>query len=160
MQADIMAESLGILLVDNEESDAELFRIAVEFAGLNIQLHRVTDGQKAIDYLSGKGIYKDGKEYPVPDLIVVGLFLPVVSGLDFLKWCRTAAICRHLPVVVWTGGLKSEEPVQEALKAGADRLYFKSASMENTENTIREIFSLGMERKKARKSSGGPRLDS
>ncbi len=64
---------------------------------------------------------------------MLGLLLPVVSGVDFLKWYRATEVCKHVPRVVLTGAMEGEKIVQEALELGADRLYFKPARVEKAD---------------------------
>jgi CheY-like chemotaxis protein len=45
----------------------------------------VTDGQEAIDYLSGVGKFANREKFPLPDLMLLDLKLPHVMGLEVLK---------------------------------------------------------------------------
>jgi hypothetical protein len=80
---------VGILLIENESGDAELFGHATRLTRLNLRISWVADVPSGMDYILGNRIYKDRTGHPFPDAIVLGLLLPIISGVEFLKWCRT-----------------------------------------------------------------------
>ena len=59
-----------ILLVEDDPNDVLLLERAFEKAGLRNVLKIVLDGGKAIDYLSGRGIYEDREQFPLPFLLL------------------------------------------------------------------------------------------
>ena len=111
-----------------------------------------------IDYVLGQSIYYDRQKYPFPDAIVLGLFLPIISGVEFLRWCRKTPVCKNLPLFVLTGALQGEKVIEEALESGADRLYFKSGQMNDLTNVVQEIYSLANEGKSINNQGRSPFL--
>ena len=57
------------LLVEDNEDDAFFMQRAFQRAGLKNPLHIVTDGEQAIEYLSGQSGFSDRDKYPLPDMI-------------------------------------------------------------------------------------------
>jgi len=55
-----------ILFAEDDAADVLLFRIAIKKAGIPNPIAHVVDGEEAINYLSGTGIYSDRIEFPVP----------------------------------------------------------------------------------------------
>ena len=55
-----------ILLVEDSEDDVFIMRKALAKCGIGNPLQIVTDGQQALDYLAGSGVYTDRKRYPLP----------------------------------------------------------------------------------------------
>ena len=51
-------------------------------------LQVVANGEQAIGYLKGDGPYADRSSYPLPELVMLDLQMPRVSGLEVLKWIR------------------------------------------------------------------------
>jgi two-component system response regulator len=94
-----MAEQ-RILLVEDNEDDAELTVRAFHKCRLSGELIRVPDGESALDYLFGKGAY-DGRDVDdVPSLILLDLKLPGISGLDVLDGIRQSPATRRIPTVI------------------------------------------------------------
>jgi CheY-like chemotaxis protein len=102
-----MTTSRTILLIEDNEDDVFLMQRALDKAGIVNPILTAEDGQEAIDYLSGIGKFSDRKKYPVPALIFLDLKLPILSGLDVLRWIRGQSQFQNLVVIVLTS---SNEP--------------------------------------------------
>ena len=109
-----------ILYVEDEENDVIFMRHAWKKAGLLNPLHVVTDGEQAMHYLVGEGIYANRDEHPMPFLVLLDLKLPKVSGLELIKWIREQPAIHTLQVVILTS---SNQPMDihaaHALRANA-----------------------------------------
>ncbi|HSU55265.1 MAG TPA: response regulator [Candidatus Dormibacteraeota bacterium] len=92
-----------ILLVEDAEDDFFIFRRALERAEIRRRLMRVRDGEEAIQYLKGDAPYADRTQYPIPDLLVLDLKMPIRDGFEVLEWLRGQPALAEIPVVVWTG---------------------------------------------------------
>jgi len=123
-----MAGNRTILLADDEQADFILFRVALQHAGLDHYLAHVTDGQETIDYLSGQVPYADRTQYPFPDLLLLDLKMPRLTGFDVLRWLQHRPELRKLPVVVFSS---SEQPddMAESRRLGALRYQSKPPDM-------------------------------
>lgn len=86
----------SILLVEDEESHAYLIRRHTEHLPAVGRIDRVADGQAALDYLF------DETSHPHPDLVLLDLQLPRVSGLEVLGAIKSSEALRSIPVVVLT----------------------------------------------------------
>jgi DNA-binding response OmpR family regulator len=115
---------LKILHVEDKTEDALLFGRACEAAGLQADCYTVHDGSEAVAYLEGRGKFTDRHAFPLPDLIVMDLELPVMDGFDFLKWLRQQANFLLLPVLVFTRSTSEEDKVR-ALNQGATGYFTK-----------------------------------
>ena len=114
----------GVLLAEDDPNDVLLLRRAFEVAGLPDALVAVRDGQEAIDYLSGAGVYSDRERYPEPAVMLLDLKMPRVDGFEVLVWRNTHDRWRDLPVVVLCSS-RLETDVQRALDLGADAYRMK-----------------------------------
>src|SRR5215472_5377930 len=122
------SKPLLILHVEDDENDAILFQRACERAGLPAQTYRVDAADVARSYLLGEGIYADRSSYPVPQIIVLDLKLPRMTGFEFLKWLRRATPpLAALPVLVFTASVSRQDHAQ-ALADGANGYFVKPNS--------------------------------
>jgi CheY-like chemotaxis protein len=123
-----------VLLVEDSEDDVFLMQRALKATGLRPELFVVRDGNEAVDYLSGTGIYADRVKYPFPTLVFLDLKLPYRSGADILRWMAREGILAKLFVVVLTS---SEEPkdIKTAYELGAQTYLVKPP----TPNMIHDI---------------------
>jgi CheY-like chemotaxis protein len=100
--AALSGEPLHILLVEDNEAHAELVIRGMRENQVANRIHHVPDGEKALDYLFGRGEYADAQENPRPNLILLDLRLPRVDGLEVLKTIKTTPSLLRIPVVVLT----------------------------------------------------------
>jgi two-component system response regulator len=91
-----------ILLVEDNDDDAELTFRAFKDARVANPLVRARDGVEALDFLFARGSHADRAGAPLPTLVLLDLNLPKVGGLEVLRQVRAAEATRLLPVVVLT----------------------------------------------------------
>ena len=111
-----MAESIHVLLVEDNPADAELTREALESSKLLLDLTVVPDGERCLAYLNDEG---SGAGAPRPDLILLDLNLPRISGRDVLATIKQDAKLRLIPVVVLTSS-EAENDVVQSYNLGAN----------------------------------------
>lgn len=90
---------IHVLLVEDNPGDAELTRQALASSKLDIELTTVDDGEKALKYLRRQPPYADST---LPDLLLLDLNLPKVSGEEVLREVKSDKALRGLPVVILT----------------------------------------------------------
>jgi two-component system, chemotaxis family, response regulator Rcp1 len=88
-------DAIQILLVEDSLSDAELTTEALRSARVLNAVHRVCDGVEALAHLRDPAL-------PRPDLILLDLNLPRMSGYEFLEIAKGDAELSDIPVVVLT----------------------------------------------------------
>ena len=117
-----------ILLVEDDPNDVFFLQYAFEEVGIKNPLHRLEDGQQAIDYLSGVGQYADRSRFPLPYLALLDLMLPKLTGLDVLRWISQQPHLNTIVVVILSS---SKEPadVEQAYRLGARSYLVKPASV-------------------------------
>lgn len=101
---------LAVLVVDDDEDVREL--VSEALADLGATVTAVQHGQQAIDTMSA-GL--------VPDVVILDLMMPVVTGWGVWDWLQATASHRGVPVVVLTASGLSQGAVGRArvLKKGA-----------------------------------------
>jgi len=120
------------LHVDDDPNDIKLVELA--FVKMpKLRLRSVRDGQEAIDYLDGDGQYKDRETFPLPDVIILDLRMPRVTGFEFLTWLHSESSgnLKLIPVMVFS---------TSALEADVDRAYALHANCYLTKPVDFQLF--------------------
>jgi two-component system response regulator len=92
----------AIVLVEDNDDDAELTTMAFTEARVSNPVVRVSDGLEALDYLFCRGRFAARDPADVPAIVLLDLKLPRLGGLEVLAALRADERTRHLPVVVLT----------------------------------------------------------
>ncbi|MEY2929643.1 MAG: hypothetical protein RL033_392 [Pseudomonadota bacterium] len=101
-----------ILLIEDNESDELLTVRALEKAQVANEIVVVRDGEEALAYLFGTGVYAGRDTRQLPNVALLDLNLPKIGGLDVLRRVRADDRTRHLPVVVLTSSGEERDVVQ------------------------------------------------
>ncbi len=83
-----------LLLVEDNDDHAELFKRALQRADADCELERLRDGETAIERLF------DSQARRRPDIVLLDLRLPRVDGLEVLRRVKESEELRVLPVVI------------------------------------------------------------
>lgn len=110
--------SLYLLHVEDDDNDAFFVERAFANAKINLAIQRVSDGQAAIDYLSGTGKYKDRDQYPLPQIMLLDLKLPLRDGFEVLEWARDQQEFHSLPMIVLSSSAEPKDTIK-ASRLGA-----------------------------------------
>lgn len=86
-----------VLLVEDELADAELFTELLLEVSPDVEVHHVSHGQEALEFLMLQKAYAQA---PLPDLIVLDLDMPVMDGHTFLKHAKSQPRSRSIPVLI------------------------------------------------------------
>jgi CheY-like chemotaxis protein len=111
-------------------------------AGIENPPQVVTNGQAAIDYISGANSYADRETFPVPALLLLDLKLPIKSGLEVLKWIRSTPACCTVPVIMLTSSNQNSD-IHRAYILGANSYLVKPGKPDQLltmVNTIKDFW--------------------
>jgi len=122
-------ERQTILLVDDNENDLLLGRVAFKKADFGNPLQEVYNGQEAIAYLEGEGQYSDRKKFPLPAAMLLDLNMPMKNGFDVLSWRSKQPAFKRLPIIILTASVRMED-VERAFDLGANSFLVKPATLE------------------------------
>jgi CheY-like chemotaxis protein len=126
-----------LLLAEDEDNDVVLFQRALRKAGVNISLHRVSDGEEAINYIGGKDGFKDRHAFPFPDLVVVDLKMPRKNGIDVIDWVRQSE-AKRLRILVLSSSQEKKD-VNKAFDSGANAYMTKPHNFEELTSMIKHL---------------------
>ena len=113
-----MRSIVTVLIAEDDEDEALLIQRAFKANGLGRPAHIVSDGRGAIEYLHGDGAYADRRTHPFPDLVILDLKMPRVSGFEVLEWLNMHPDFRVIPTIVWSSSADRRD-VKHAFCLGA-----------------------------------------
>jgi CheY-like chemotaxis protein len=137
-----------VLYVEDSSEDFLLLKLASRRCGTPFSLLHAEDGEAAVGYLSGAGIYADREEYPYPDLVLLDLKMPRLDGFEVLTWIRNNPQTQSLPVVVLAGSTFRAD-VRRALELGANSYATKPTTFCELEVLVDQIGDVWLARAKA-----------
>ena len=94
-----IGRAMEILMVEDSLFDARSAIDSLKDCEIRHRLTLVRDGEEALAFLRREGVFARA---PVPDLVLLDLVLPKVSGWEVLEEMRADEALRDLPVVVMT----------------------------------------------------------
>jgi CheY-like chemotaxis protein len=126
-----------ILQVEDDPNDVFLLKHAMKKEGMANPMQVASDGQEAIDYLSGAGKFADREQFPLPGLVLLDLKLPFVMGLDVLKWIREQP--NTVSVVIILTASAEEEDIATAYRLGANAFLTKPSEASKLQEIVKAI---------------------
>jgi chemotaxis family two-component system response regulator Rcp1 len=103
-------ETFQILLVEDNEADVFLLRRGLAQTGLRFDLHVIDNGADAIRFMNNIAPASDA----IPDLAVLDLNLPGISGIEVLSKLRATPLLAEIPVCVVTSSNAAQDRAQTA----------------------------------------------
>src|SRR4051812_10253564 len=94
--------SRRILLVEDNPDDVELMLISLRENKLFNTIDVAQDGAEALEFLFAEGKYAHRDARQMPELVLLDLKLPRVSGMEVLRRMRADPRTRLVPVVILT----------------------------------------------------------
>jgi CheY-like chemotaxis protein len=134
----MMLEEVGVLVVEDDSTDALMIQRAFKKANLMNPLHFVDNGDAAVDYLAGLPPYDDRAVHPTPSLILLDLKLPRRSGLEVLEWLRQQPGLRRIPVVILTSSMETAD-VRKAYDLGCNSYLVKPVDFQGLLDAVNAI---------------------
>ncbi len=117
---------LQVLLIEDNSSDEILFKNAVEQCGIPADIYSMQQPDRVMDFLQNHDS-KYGR--PRPDVIVLDLNLPKISGMELLKLIKKNPTLVDIPVVVLTNSIRVQE-MQECYRLNGAGFIQKSIDLD------------------------------
>src|SRR2546425_1836317 len=118
------ADSVEILLVEDNPNDVELTLRALKKHNFANNVKVVKDGAEALDFIFATGPYSDRKVENTPKVIFLDLKLPKIDGLEVLRKIKADDRTKLIPVVVLTSS-NEERDVARTYKLGVNSYIVK-----------------------------------
>lgn len=130
--------SAVILLAEDNPSDEGLILRALAKNHVHNEIIVVRDGQEAIEYLFGTGQYEGRDIMALPELVLLDLKLPKLTGLEVLQRIRADERTALLPVVILTSSTEDRDVV-ESYKLGANSFVSKPVEFGEFSEAIKQL---------------------
>lgn len=133
-----------ILLVEDNQEEITLMLRALRKNNIRSKMVIVRNGAEALDYLFCQNEYADRNPKDLPQLVLLDINLPKISGLDVLRRLRADARTSLLPIVMLTAS-KEEKDIKEAFKNGANSYVWKSIDYDEFIESVGQLHSYWLE---------------
>jgi len=128
-------QPLDVLLVEDDEADVVIAREALRAGRLTTRLSVVRDGAEALAYLRREDGFADAGR---PDLILLDLNLPRMSGHELLAEVKADESLRRIPVVVLSTSAAAQDVVR-SYDLHANAYVSKPVDFDDYADVIRQI---------------------
>ncbi len=141
MTTTVKAPAAVILLVEDDPGDQILTQEAFRVLRVPHEMHIVSDGKEALEYLYRKGPFAQEGKAPRPDLILLDLNMPRVSGQQVAAVLGIDPGLRTIPVVVLTTS-RREEDVLRTYSRGVARFVSKPLDFQHFVSLVQGLEGL------------------
>ena len=128
-------QSVDILLVEDNPDHVELILRTLRENNVVNQVHVVTNGEEALDFLYQRGKYADA---PRPGLILLDIKLPRVDGIEVLRQIKADPELKSMPVVMLTTSA-GEQEILESYSCGANSYIIKPLDFDQFVKAIKTL---------------------
>ncbi len=118
-----------VWIVDDDDEMSHAVKLMLQLLDCNVTIYR--DARSAARQLLGGAR---------PELMILDINMPEVSGIDLLEFLRMREDLRSIPVVMLSSET-TDRQVDEAMGLGADAFVFKPVTIEELEGAIDRAFT-------------------
>jgi CheY-like chemotaxis protein len=129
-----------VLIIEDNPGDVRLLEEAFSELRANVRIEVAKDGAEGIQVIARASQNKDG----APDLILLDLNLPKISGHEVLSKIKSDPRTQHIPVLVLTSS-RAESDVHRAYQSHANAYLRKPSTLEGLLDTARDVKNFWME---------------
>ena len=102
------------------------------------RVHVVRDGQQALNFMFCAGEYANRRGHPLPQLILLDLTLPKLSGIEVLQSLKRDPRTQKVAVIVLTNS-NSQAHVEECKRLGVEQYILKPVAFNGFCNAIQQF---------------------
>ena len=127
-----------VLLIEDNTDDERLTLRAFRKNNIMNEVVVAYDGEEALDYLFGTGSYAGRDRSIMPDVVILDLGLPKLSGLEVLTQIRENGTTKSTPVIVFSSSDETPQ-VEESYRLGANSYIRKPVDPEEYSDMILQV---------------------
>jgi len=133
-----MDSSISVLVAEDEESDFLLLERALKRSDERLKIYRVRDGVEGMEYIKGEGEFADRVRFPLPQMLIVDLKMPRMTGMEFLAWLRSEPSRRVIPTLMMSSSEQAAD-VRQAYELGANTYFLKPSDFRSLVELCKQI---------------------
>ena len=119
-----------ILVVEDNPDHLELTVLTLKEHGVTGEIVVACDGASALDFLFGRGEHAGRNTNRQPNLVLLDMRLPKLSGLDVLRSIRAERLTALVPVVMLTSSSELSD-MKASYQSGANGFVRKPVDFES-----------------------------
>jgi len=131
---------IEILLIEDNQSDAEMTIRALRKSNIANKIIHLEDGFEALEFIFGTGEYANRNISNLPKVILLDLKMPRMDGIEVLLKIKGDERTKKIPVVVLTSS-KEDPDIQTCYDLGVNAYVVKPVEIEAFSKAI---FDLGL----------------
>lgn len=132
------SQELEIIIVEDNDADAELTLRALKKNNLSNHIIRMADGQEVIDYLLNPENDLAEMTYNNQKLILLDLKLPKMSGVEVLTILKSDQRTKKIPIVVLTSSTE-ETDIEECYRLGVNSYIVKPVEFDKFMESVQKL---------------------
>ena len=127
-----------ILLIEDNPNDAELTIRALKKNNIFNSLVHLENGELALDFLFGRGVYAERDINQKPVVILLDLKMPKVDGIEVLEAIKSNELTRKIPVIILTSSREFPD-IERCYTLGVNSYIVKPVDFENFMAAVKQL---------------------
>jgi CheY-like chemotaxis protein len=132
------SNEVDILLVEDNQDDADLALHALRREKLANSIFIARDGEEALDFLFCRGVFHQRSFDHPPKLVLLDLKLPKVDGMQVLQQLKADPRTKTIPVVMVTSS-KEERDLTNGYNFGVNSFIQKPVDFDQFRETVKSL---------------------
>ena len=137
----MMSKRFNILLVEDNEEEAQLFEMALREIGPRLSLYWVATGDEAVEALQGRDRFKNLLGV---DIVIMDVNLPGTDGFQTLERIRQDPALVSKPVIMMSSS-RAMSDIQRGYKSRANSYVVKPITLDGLHETVRGLVRYWLE---------------
>jgi two-component system response regulator len=129
-----------IIIIEDNESDADLVIRALKKNNIANKVLVIKDGEEALDYFFYKGKWAERPPGHNPKMVLLDLKMPKVSGIEVLRKLKADERTKIIPIIMLTSS-KEDPDVKECYSLGVNSYVVKPLKFDEF---IKAVSHLGL----------------
>ncbi len=131
--------TVEILLVEDNNSDAQLAIRELKKHNMANKLVHVKNGAEALDFIFATGQYASSRQINhTPKVILLDIQMPKVNGIEVLEKIKSDPRTKSIPVVILTSS-KENPDIRKCYALGANSYIVKPVNFESFAESIKSL---------------------